>query len=106
MIIGRKEIVDNIYRRINGAVPKSYIHDIIAVICDHIIDNLSEQLAFSVSNFGTFSVSIFHGHHGYNIASGCMQYVNPFKTIKFYPHSIFYYLAQQKKKAFVTTGKR
>jgi nucleoid DNA-binding protein len=105
MIIGKKDIVDNIYRRINGVVPKSYISDIVTVICDHVIEKLAEQLAFSVSNFGTFSVSVFHGHHGYNIASGDMQYVKSFKTIKFYPHDIFYNLAQQKKKRFVKVRK-
>ena len=76
----------------------------VTTICDHVIDNLSEDNAFSVQNFGTLSPYLFHGHQGFNIASGRMQYVKPFKTVRFRAPAVFKRLSIEKRERFEKAG--
>lgn len=100
MKISKKNLTDKIYDRLNKAVSKLVIHDVITVICDHIVSEIEKDRAFSVPNFGTFSPCKFHEHEGIDISSGAMQKVNSFRFVKFHPHAVFRLLLDRKRKKF------
>lgn len=100
MKLSKKNLTDKIYKRLNGAVSKLVIHDVVTVICDHIISELEKNRAFSVRNFGTFSPFNFHEHEGMDISSGAMQKVKSFRSVKFRPHAVFRLLLDRKRKKF------
>jgi len=84
--LDKKYIANKIYIRLNKTIPRIVILDIINIIYDFIVDNLKHNNAFSVKNFGTFIPYIFRGHPGFNVSSGKVEEVKPFKTVKFLPH--------------------
>jgi nucleoid DNA-binding protein len=99
--IGKRELVDAIYKRTNSAITKSEISDIITIICDYIIDSLLKNRAVSVKNFGTIFPSTFHSHEGFNLWTQTVSVVKSFTTAKFYPHDVFTRLIRDKKGKFL-----
>lgn len=99
--VGKQQIIDNIHNRIDGTVAKDCIHDVITVICDYAMENLSDDSVFSVSNFGTLSPYLFHGHRGVNVVTGRMQNTKPFKTVRFRSHTVFKKLVTEKRERFL-----
>ena len=98
--IDKKKLTNIIYRRLGGALSKSAIYDAINVINDSLIDMIVNNKAISIENFGTISPYVFHSHKGMNIASGKIQQVQEFKTVKFRVHNVFQTLVEQRKKKF------
>jgi len=101
LIINKKKLTANIYKRLSGAISKNQIYDIITVICDYCSDELYNNRSITIKKFGTLSPYLFHGHEGLNIARAEMQYVDEFRTVKFRPHHILRRLVQRKRKKFV-----
>ena len=97
MKINKVKLTNLIAKRIE-AIPKAIINDAIGIICADLLDNIIEGKSVSISNFGTLDVHIFSGHNGTNIASGKVEYVKPFKSVKFVAHENFKYLIKQKRK--------
>jgi nucleoid DNA-binding protein len=100
MKLSKKDITDKIYKRLNKAVSKLVIQDVVTVICDHILSELEKDRVFSVTNFGTFSPFKFHEHDGMDISSGAIQKVSSFRSVKFRPHAVFRLLLDRKRKKF------
>ena len=97
MIKDKKYIANKIYLRLNKAIPRIVILDVINIIYDYIIDNLKQNNTFSVKNFGTFIPHIFHSHRGYNVNSSKVEEIKSFKTVKFLPHVEFSKLIKLKR---------
>lgn len=97
MKIDKKKLTNIIFKRLNGALTKSAIYDALVIINDSLIESAISNKTISIHNFGTFSPFMFSEHKGFNIASGEMQEVKPFKTLKFRSHANFQDLVEQKK---------
>lgn len=95
--IDKKKLTDIIYKRLNGALAKRIIYDALIIIGDSLIMSATMNKTFSIHNFGTFSPFLYNKHKGFNISSGKMQDIKPFKTLKFRPHANFQDLVEQKK---------
>jgi nucleoid DNA-binding protein len=102
MKLCKKNLVDKIYESFNNTVKKLVIHDVITLITDHIVDELSQDRTFGVHNLGTFSPYRFHDHDGFDISSGEIQHVPGFKTVKFRPHVALRILLERKRKKFLS----
>lgn len=100
MIIGKREIAGNIYRKFNKAVYRKHIYDVINIVCDYIVDEISQDNVVSVDNFGTFYATTFHGHTGYDLETGNLREFEPFRTVKFRPHHTFNLLFNRKRNKF------
>lgn len=98
--IDKKKLTNVIFKRLNGALTKSAIYDALVIINDSLIEFAVSNKTISIHNFGTFSPFLFLEHKGFNIASGEMQEVKSFKTLKFRPHANFLDLVEQKKGKF------
>lgn len=98
--IDKKKLTHIIYQRLGGALSKSSIYDAINIINESLIEMVLDNKAISIENFGTISPYVFHAHKGLNIASGEMQQVKEFKTVKFRVHNVFQALVEQRKKKF------
>lgn len=101
MKIGRHNISLKIYSKLNGAIPQKRIHDAINIICDSIKEDILEGKSVSVHNLGTFSPFLFHGHKGLNVATGNIENHEPFKTVKFRPHSTFSKMISERRQRFL-----
>lgn len=100
MKINKARLVDNIYKRLDGATSKLVIRDVIAVICNYVIEEMEHDRTVSIQNFGTFSPYRFHEHDGVDVSSGAMRHVEGFRSVKFLPHAIFRLLLNRKRKKF------
>lgn len=98
--IDKRKITSIVYKKLNGVLPKKSIYDAITVINNSLIESIIEDKAISIYNFGTLSPYLFHGHEGMNIATGHVQSVKPFRTVKFRAHSHFFALIEQRKNKF------
>jgi nucleoid DNA-binding protein len=98
--VSKNKIVDNIYNRLNGEIPKIVIKDSVNIILSHLCDKIEDNEVFTVENFGSFISYVYHGHRGVNIYTGDEQYIKPFLHVKFIPHENFAKLINQKKTQF------
>jgi len=100
MKITKAKLVDNIYKKLGGAVSKLVIRDVVTVICHYIQTELGYDRVVSVQNFGTFSPYRFHEHDGIDVSSGAMRHVEGFRSVKFLPHAVFRLLLKRKREKF------
>ena len=88
-IINRGKLVGLVYKRLNGTIPKIVINDVISIIIDRFTDDMLDNKTFSIYNFGTFSPCTDDGHIGFNISTRLMQFVKPYRRIRFAAHFVF-----------------
>jgi len=100
-VIDRKALVEKLYKRFGGAIPKLLIRDALQVICSDLCSRLSDQESVSVKGFGTLHTYEYGGHQGVDIASGELRMTEPFLNIRFVPHKNFSDLIDQKKSFFL-----
>lgn len=82
----KQKIISRIRKRFGKKLSPLLIHDAVIVICDMLVDELAANRVVSVHNFGSLSPYEFHGHRGINVATGRVEEVRPFRTVKFRPH--------------------
>lgn len=61
MALGKLNISRLVYKNTGKAIPQGVIIDIITIVCNYIIDEISENRSVSIENFGTFSVRSSYG---------------------------------------------
>ena len=101
MKIGKKKLIDLLYRRLNRELPKQQISDVIDVICEYLTKEIAENRSVTVRNFGTFSPYLFHGHDGWDFQTNKLCYRKPFRSVKFRSHHVFERLISRRKKKIV-----
>lgn len=82
MKINKNNIVDIIYKRLNGIVSKKNISSVLNIICKSMINYFIDGKSIKIEHFGIFEPYIFHGHKGWNVELKKMQYVAPKKSIR------------------------
>lgn len=98
--VGRQEIVDAIYFRLDKSLKRKYITDSVNVICEELAESLIENEAITVKNFGTLNPYLFHAHRGYNVQTGIVQEYPEFWSVKFHTHDSFQKLMEEKRDYF------
>jgi len=98
--IGRKEISDLIYKRLDKTVSKKYIRCAVNIICEEIVGMLLDNENISVRNFGILNPYLFHSHKGFNVQTGKVQEYPEFWSAKFHTHAAFEKLLDEKKEFF------
>lgn len=98
--LDKKKMVNLLYNRLNGTIPKKSIDDAIIFICDFLIKKVIDNESVSINNFGTFSPFIFHAHRAFNIAKGTIQQVKAFRSVKFRAHHTFLNFVLKKRDRF------
>ena len=98
--LSKADLAKTINNRLSKGIPTSVIKDAINVICDELSDIVMSGKTLSIDNFGTMCNYMVDGHAGFNVNSGELQYVEPFKQITFIPHYVFSELIKQKKDKF------
>ena len=96
----KRDIVEKIYQRTNGEIPKAVIHDVVTIAVDYIVNEVKEDRAVSVKYFGTFSPFRFKDRRGMNISTKKLAIVKGFNSLKFRAHSVFNSLLKKKRKKF------
>lgn len=86
------ELIDKIYNKFNGEIPKMVLEDVIRISVDHITEEVKCNRQYSIDGFGTFSSNY------YKYAEIVPNYNN--KKIIFKPHIIFLTLSKRKKNMF------
>jgi len=99
--ITRKKIAEKIYRRFGSALKQRVIQDAVNIICITLHNNIVQDRAVSVENFGTFSPYRFHEHRAMNIATGQIEKVKSFRTVKFRPHFTLLELVSLRRESFL-----
>lgn len=99
--VTRKKIAGKIYRRFGSALKQRIILDAINIICVTLHNDILQDRAVSVENFGTFSPYRFHEHRAMNIATGQIEKVKSFRTVKFRPHFTLLELVSQRRESFL-----
>lgn len=102
MKITKQHLIDNIYKKLGGAVSKLIIRDVITVISNYIQEEVKQDRSVSIQNFGTFSPFNFHERGGLDVYSGKPLRMKNFKSVKFSPHAVFRSLLEGKRKKFET----
>jgi len=102
--VSKNKLVNIIYDRLDGTIPKLVIYDVIDIILDDFILRISNNESLSIANFGTFSSYVHSGHKGVDVSSGQEQYVKDFKYVKFIPHDSFTKFIEQRKNNFKKKG--
>ncbi len=97
----KKKIVEKIYRRLDCSLKQRVIQDVVNIICTALQNDLLQDRAISVENFGTFSPYRFHEHRAMNIATGQIEKVKSFRTVKFRPHFTLLELISQRRESFL-----
>ena len=100
MKISKEKLSDLVYKRLDRSIPKMVIYDVITVMFDYFANELFNNRAVSIKNFGTWSPFMFHEHEGINVATGVKQIVQSFRTVKFVPHTVFRKLLSISKERF------
>lgn len=100
MKISKLQITDAIYEKLDKAIPKLVIYDVITIVSEYIESELKKDRIVSIDNFGTFSTHLFHEHEGLDISTGKMQKVESFRSIKFHAHENFRKLLTRKREKF------
>lgn len=98
--VGKKQITEEIYNRLDGAISTKELYYVVSLITKEITDIILRQESISIKNFGTLSSYLFHGHKGFNVATRTVEYVEPFKTVKLYVHVGFKSLLQKNREKF------
>ena len=99
--VTKNTIVNVIYTRFGKSLKKRIINDALVEICDFLQNELLQDHAVSVENFGTFSPFVFPGHRGMNVASGDIRLVAPFRTVRFHAHATLLGLLACKRSSFL-----
>ncbi len=100
-VTDRKALVEKLYKRFGGAIPKLLIHDALQVICNDLCSRLTDRESVSVKGFGILHTYEYGGHKGVDIASGETRMTEPFFNVRFVPHKNFSDLIDQKKSFFL-----
>jgi hypothetical protein len=85
------ELVNKIYNKFEGEIPKIVLEDVIRITCDHIREEVKNDRQYSIDGFGTFS----SGYFKYNNSGN--KYI---KCIVFKYHVIFLSLSKRKRNMF------
>lgn len=101
--VTKKKLVTKIYNRFGQALNQRLIQDAVNIICTTLQNNLLQDRAVSVENFGTLSPYSFHKHSGLNLATGQIEEVKSFRTVKFRPHFTLLELLAQRRESFLNT---
>lgn len=99
-VIGRKDIVEAIYFRLDKSIKSKYITQSVNVICEELSIYLKENNSITVKNFGTLNPYLFHSHKGYNVHTGFVQEYPEFWSVKFHTHDSFRKLMEEKREYF------
>lgn len=102
--VTRKDISKAIHKRINLSLKESQIHDVCSIIYEFLIEEIRNDRAVSVHNFGTFSPYLFHGHLARDVVTGQLIHTLPFRTLKFRPHVVLTALLEQRRSDFQVTA--
>jgi len=100
-VLTKKIIISKIHKKLGGALNKRLIRDAVNAVCVSLQEQLFEDQAISIENFGTLSPCVFHQHKGVNIHTGRIQEVPSFRTIKFHPHFVFLDLLSRRRDLFL-----
>ena len=100
-LVCRRELVDKIYDRLNGAMTKSEISAIVDLAVTEISDEVvADRGSVSFPNLGTFSIYLVPGHRGYNANSKQVEQLPEKKRVRFHPHVAFSKLLSERRKKF------
>lgn len=89
-----------IYDKLEKTVSRASIYDAILIICEYLIDKLSNGENVSIDNFGTLSIYIHSGHNSIKVGTDELIYVEPVVYIKFIPHDILSTFLEQRREKF------
>lgn len=98
--LNKKSLAKKIQKKLGFALKQRLIRDAVLAICSKMEEKLIADQAISVENFGTLSPYTFHDHDGMNIATGQIERVPSFRTVKFHPHATFLVLLSQRRDSF------
>lgn len=84
----------------DGQVPKKYLIDSCRIISNFLENELLNNNAIYIKNFGTLFNYVFHGHSAKLPFSDEAKYVESFNSTKFIPDSEFSNLIREKKDFF------
>jgi nucleoid DNA-binding protein len=94
--INKAALAKKINKRLTGVISTAVIQDAIGTVCHVLVDKIVAEESISIDNFGTICYSVSDGHKGYNVSTGEIKFVEPFKQIVFIPHHVFSELINQK----------
>ena len=102
-IISRQQLIERVYERFDGALPKQVLYDALQAICENLGDRIAEDQSVSIHNFGTFHKYEFISRQTVDVNSGELRSTKPFINIRFVPDRAFSDLIKQKKLFFNKT---
>ena len=98
--ITKIELVDVIYSKLNGIIPKTKIRDAIRIICDDFEAALVIKEDINIKNFGTLHIYTMPSHKAVDIKSNEQFITKEFFNVKFIPHENFMTVFNFKKDRF------
>jgi nucleoid DNA-binding protein len=99
-IVDRLELINRVYDRFGGAIPKLVLQDALREICDDLFHRISDEHSVFVHNFGTFMHSEFKSRQSVDIKTKELRSTKPFTNVTFIPDRVFADMIKQKKDFF------
>ena len=99
-VVGRRELVDEVYQKFNGVISRLSLYDALQVICEDLTQRVINDQSVSIHNFGTFHKYKFDSRKTVNIHTGDLRNTRSFINIQFIPTKTFTDLINQKKTFF------
>ena len=92
--------MNSIYDRLDGSVKFSYIREAIDILCNELVESLSEHEAVTIRNFGTLNPYLHLSHAVFNIQSERIEHCPQFWSVKFHAHDSFQKLLLERREDF------
>lgn len=89
MIITKKDLAHSIYKRFDKTIKIPTVQDIVTIVFDSIVDDLSHGRAFSVQYFGTFSTYRRQGRRSLDVNTRKIRMSRSVRRVQFRPHTSF-----------------
>lgn len=99
--VDKKTLAKRLQKKMGCALKRRLLWDAVLAISSKMEEKLICDQAISVEHFGTLSPYIFHSHNGINIASGQIERIDSFRTVKFHPHTTLSFLLSQRRENFL-----